>query len=92
MKSWDVGLPVNDLDVDAQGRAVLDHGVLEAGIDPALGDAGVGLLGLVEEPYSQGVLGQARGGDGDGEDEPDGGSSKLTGDPLSSGPPGGCAA
>lgn len=51
--------------------AVLDDGVLEAGVDPALGDGRVGLLGLVEEPDSDGVLGQVGGGHGHGEDESD---------------------
>lgn len=62
---------VDDFDVDSEAGAVLDDGVLEAGVDPALGDGRVGLLGLVEQLDSDGVLGQARGGDSHGEDEDD---------------------
>jgi hypothetical protein len=51
------GVSVDDFDVDSEAGAVLDDGVLEAGVDPALGDGRVGLLGLVEELDSDGVLG-----------------------------------
>ncbi|PJN29460.1 hypothetical protein CG736_02680 [Kitasatospora sp. CB02891] len=63
---------MNDLDVDAQACAVLDHGVLQAGVDPAFRDTGTGFLGPVEQENSQGFFGEARGGDGHGEDESDG--------------------
>jgi hypothetical protein len=66
--SW---VSVDDFDVDSEAGAVFDGGVLEAGVDPALGDGRVGLLGLVEELDSDGVLGLARGGDGRGEDQCD---------------------
>lgn len=45
----------DDFDVDSEAGAMLDDGVLEAGVDPALGDGRVGLLGLVEELDSDGV-------------------------------------
>lgn len=69
MKAADFRVSVDDLDVDSELRSVLDEGVIEAGVDPALGDGWVGLLGLVEEVYSYGVFRQACGGDGYGEEQ-----------------------
>lgn len=68
MKAAGFRVSVDDLDVDSKLRPVLNDGVLEAGVDPDLGNGRVGLLGLVEELYSCGVLGQACGGDGYGEE------------------------
>jgi hypothetical protein len=48
--------PVDDFDVDSEGGAVLDGGILETGVDPALRAGRVRLLRLVEEADSQGVL------------------------------------
>ncbi len=50
---------------------MLDDGILEAGVDPALGDGRVGRLRLIEELDSQGVFRQAGCGDGYGGDEAD---------------------
>src|SRR5712664_3587192 len=55
VKAANSGVSVDDFDVDSELRAVLDDGLLEAGVDPALGDRRVSLLGLVEEAYSHGV-------------------------------------
>lgn len=71
MESANSGVSIDDFDVDAEVGSVLDDGVLEAGVDPAFGDRRVGPAGVVEEPDSHGVLGEARGGDGHGEQEPD---------------------
>jgi hypothetical protein len=73
LTTWKPRTPVSadEFDVDSEAGAVLHDGVLEAGVDPALGDRRVGLLGLVEEQDSDGVPGKARGGDGHGEDESD---------------------
>lgn len=50
---------------------MLDDGFLEAGIDPIVGDARIGLLGLVEELYPRGVFRETHGGDDHGEDQLD---------------------
>lgn len=44
MKAADSGVIVDDFDVDSELRAVFDDGLLEAGVDPALGDGGVSAL------------------------------------------------
>jgi hypothetical protein len=43
--------PRDDFHVDAEGGAVLDGGVLEAAVRPGLGNRGVVVLRLAEEPY-----------------------------------------
>lgn len=64
------GLAVSryDLHVDADGGPVLDGGVLESGVNPGFRNCRVGVFCLVEETYSDGIVGQAGGGYGDGED------------------------
>lgn len=71
MKAANSGVSLDDFDVDSEICAVLNDGVLEAGVDPALGDAGVGLLRLVEKAYSYGVFREARGSDGHCEEQAD---------------------
>lgn len=56
------GLPLDDLHVDAQTRTVLDHGLLEPGIHPALVHRWRGGGDLVQEGDPDRVVVHARGG------------------------------
>jgi hypothetical protein len=69
VKSGGLAFSRDDFHVDADGGAVLNGGVLESAVGPGFGNGRVGVLGLVEEVYSDGVFGQAGGGNGDGEDQ-----------------------
>jgi hypothetical protein len=51
VKAANSRVSVDDFDVDSEAGTVLDNGILEADVDPALGDGQVGLLGSVEELY-----------------------------------------
>src|SRR3954453_13172970 len=62
----------DDLDVDAQAGTVFDELVLETGIDPRLGQGGVGGGGLVEEVHADRVVADVGGSDDDGEQQAEG--------------------
>lgn len=59
----------DDLDVDAEGGAVFDDLVLEAGVDPGLGQAWMSGFSLVEQVDADGVVAGAGGGDDDREEQ-----------------------
>jgi hypothetical protein len=62
----------DDLDIDAEGGAVFDDLVLEAGVDPGLGQGRVGGFGLFQQVDADGVVAAAGGGDDDGEEQAEG--------------------
>ena len=66
-EAFDLRVFGDDLDVDAEGGAVLDGFDLESGIDPRLGQGGVQGGGLVEQVVADRVVADAGGGDDDGE-------------------------
>jgi hypothetical protein len=53
---FDVGVFGDDFDVDAEGGAVLDDLVLEAGVDPGLRQGRVGGFGLFQQVDADGVV------------------------------------
>jgi hypothetical protein len=68
----DLGIPADDLDVDAQAGAVFDDSGLEAGVDPGLGQGWVDGGGLLEQVGADGVVADAGGGDDDGQQQAEG--------------------
>lgn len=59
----------DDFDADAKLGAVFGRGAFEAGAGPGSGYRRVAVSGLVEQSYSDDVVGQARGSDHHGEDD-----------------------
>lgn len=66
-KPFDSGVFGHDLDVDAKAGAVFDHGCLESGVHPGLGQGGMVCGRFVEQVSTDGVVADAGGGDDHGE-------------------------
>ena len=66
--AFDCGVFDDDFDVDAESGAVFDECVLEARVDPGLGQGRVCVCCLVEEVGSDGVVADAGRGDDDGQE------------------------